>query len=114
MGHYAFVGQPGEFITGADGNNVPGRSLTQQEVDELAPDARDALTQHMANNANPVYVYHDGELTDHQNEMYHPPVTTAPDGNAVPDGVQPAPPVPPDAPAAPAEAAPVEPTPAPE
>lgn len=59
MTYWKFVGQSDEFITGADGNGVPGRDLTQAEFEGLAPDAQKALVEHIQNNPHPIYVQQD-------------------------------------------------------
>lgn len=57
MPHWRFVGQPGEFLTGRDGGGVPGRDLSQEDYDALAPDAQEALNYHLEHNQHPVYEY---------------------------------------------------------
>lgn len=51
-----FVGDPGEFLAG-----VPGRDLSEQEINDLDSETQAVLANHLANVPHPIYKRMDGD-----------------------------------------------------
>lgn len=97
MGYWKFVGEPGEFLAG-----VPGRDLSDADVDGLDPEARATLAEHLERNPHPIYEHRDEDMPAPEptteafvltepapNQMATNVAVQAPDSAEIPDASHP-------------------------
>lgn len=87
MAHWKFIGTEGEYLVAPNGYGVPGRDLSQADVDELDPEARATLEEHLAHNPHPIFEYHDEDLP--APESVAPVAEAAPIAEPIPDASAP-------------------------
>jgi len=84
MSFLKFIGQVGEHLTAPNGYGIPGRDLSQADVDSLDPEAKATLEHHIANHATPIFAEQDGEVPEHDPAQGIPQPETEVDAGVLP------------------------------